>query len=69
MENQLFLTLLEVPEIKGQIMAMTMVKPQKAFVEAKDCSFLAKQLIDTEKRQITIQSDSYGVQMMILHRS
>lgn len=44
-----FLTLLEVPEIKDQIMAMTLVKPQKAFVETKDCSFLTKQLIDTEK--------------------
>lgn len=32
-----FLTLLEVPEIKGQITAMTMVKPQIAFVETKDC--------------------------------
>lgn len=49
-ENHFFLTLLEVPELKGQVMAMTMV-------------------IDTEQRQITIQSDSYGVQMMVLHRS
>lgn len=34
-ENQIFLTLLEVPELKGQVMAVTVVKPQKAFVETR----------------------------------
>lgn len=64
-----FLTLLEVFEIKGRIMSVTVVKPQKAFVENKACSFLTKQLKYTEKWQITIQSHSYGVRMMVLYRS
>lgn len=70
-ENQFFLTLLEVPEVKGQIYAISYDGGQttKTFVEIKYCPFLTRQLIDTENKQITIQSDSYGVQMMILHRS
>lgn len=34
-ESNFFLTLLEVPELKGQIMAMTTVKWQGAFVETR----------------------------------
>lgn len=70
-ENQFSLTLLAVPEIKGHVYGISYDHGQttKTFVETKDCPFLTRQLIDTEKRQITIQSDSYGAQMMILHRS